>query len=450
MKKIALLALMALAYCTQASAQCETWNNAANKDELTTQHTLYRDYIKTENFEAAFPIWKELYAVAPAADGQRATHYQDGRAIYLSKWQNATDEAQKAEYMAKINELYAAQEACYPKQLNYMYGDQVYNMFYQFNSDYDATLAVIERAIEKGGNNTDYRVITPYGIIAVYQYNDKTMDADRVRGIHAKIKEIVDYNVQNKTQLAAYYKQSADAVEPQFESIAPYIYDCEYFLPKLTKQYQANPDDRDNYLEVYKKLAQYGCEQSLPIMTEIAAKDQAYLDEERERKREEWRETNPYEYARVLFYKDKNYDEAATYLQRALESGIDSESEAKAYMLLASIQSEKGDKSGARNYARKAAQAKPGWGEPHLFIGDLYRSTRCGGDGFEQRKVYWAAYDEYAKATNDPDTAAEARRKMSSARGGFPDKETGFMKGVKEGSGVSIGCWIGVSTTARY
>jgi hypothetical protein len=77
-----LLTLSVFAFITHTTrAQCETWEGAANKDDLETTHMFYRDAIKAKKFAEAYPLWEKVYASAPAADGNRSSHYSDGRVL---------------------------------------------------------------------------------------------------------------------------------------------------------------------------------------------------------------------------------------------------------------------------------------------------------------------------------------------------------------------------------
>ena len=69
---------------TQNSAftQCETWIGKPNEDDITTWHSVYRPYIKSEDYASAFEYWAQAYKAAPAADGKRDFHFTDGIKIY--------------------------------------------------------------------------------------------------------------------------------------------------------------------------------------------------------------------------------------------------------------------------------------------------------------------------------------------------------------------------------
>ena len=120
---------------------------------------------------------------------------------------------------------------------------------------------------------------------------------------------------------------------------------------------------------------------------------------------------------------------------------------------IASIQFRRLDQVGvARKTALEAASLNPKWGRPYMLIGDMYGSTaRNCGDSWNQRLAILAAMDKYSHARSiDPEVAEEANDKLSRYRGSMPSQDEGFMRGLKEGQTVDVGCWIGEKVKVRY
>ena len=55
----------------------------------------------------------------------------------------------------------------------------------------------------------------------------------------------------------------------------------------------------------------------------------------------------------------------------------------------------------------------------------------------------------YAKSI-DSEVAEEASSKLSKYYSSMPEKTEGFMRGVKAGQSVKVGCWIGESVKVRF
>jgi hypothetical protein len=93
---------------------------------------------------------------------------------------------------------------------------------------------------------------------------------------------------------------------------------------------------------------------------------------------------------------------------------------------------------------RQSTAADPNNKDGFEKVGDLYmNSNECFKkvNVAEDRLIYIAAYDEYAKSGN--------QAKMAAARAQFPSKEDIFLLNWKSGEVKSTGCWVSESVTLR-
>ncbi len=455
--KLSLLALLAEIATVPAFSQCQNWNNSPQKDALEEAHVLYRQFMKTEEYDNAFEYWKKAFDGAPAADGQRSTHFKDGQKIYLHKFKKETDAAKKKEYADMVVKLYDQQVQCYPKEAGDAYGKKVYDMFYVLNSAYPDTKKAAQMAVESGGNSTSYVVFQPYATIAVFQFQNQQMQAEEARNIYTKLNEIADHNVANNQSLSAYYKQAKDAMNATFAQIENQIFDCAYFKTKLEPQYRADPKNTEVIKTVYLRLSQQGCPAEDPLVAELKVQYETLVIAENAAKLAEYYAANPGDHAIALF-KEGDYTHALRKFSEAIDKeeagGKDKEKLANYYFYLASIEFRQLDRySNAREHARKAAQLKPGWGQPYMLIGDMYASTSnsCGSDAFEKQLAVIAAIDKWAYARSiDSEVSSEASQRIARYNDHLPDKEEAFMRKVTEGQSMSVGCWIGETVRVRF
>ena len=422
---------------------CGTWESmsAADKDEAEIAHSLYRDKVKAKDFEAAFPLWEKVYNMAPAANGKTALHYIDGRDIYLARYSATTDAAQREEYANTINRLYEEQRECYPKEAAGTYSTQVYYMFYVMNRPYDEIYPVIKKAVETNGNKTDFRILTPLAYVVTKLFTEEKIDKHEARAMIEQSRTIADAN--SASPEAASYAEAREVTDDVFGSIELYVFDCEYFKPKYEAEYRADPDNPDVYEDVLRRLLRVGCPKNDPLIEEIATKDLA-------RRQAEYEANNPMSVARSLYDAGdvdgalRKYEEVAQTAEAQLKGSI--------YLQMASIyRVDKGSPSRARDYARKAAAARPGWGKPYLMIGDMYASSSrsCSTDPFQQRLIILAAIDEYARAKQDGETASAAQSRINKYSGSTPTAAMLHERGIKAGETRSTGCWVGETVTIR-
>ena len=263
---------------------------------------------------------------------------------------------------------------------------------------------------------------------------------------------IADHNIANNEKFSAQYQQAKDAMNGVFVRIEDYIFDCAYFKEKLLPEYNADPENGELIKTIYNKLASRGCEDTDPILVELRTKYERYAEAENARRQAQYEKDNPAVMAKRL-YDEGDFSGAAAKYNEALEKETDPEKQATIYFGLASIEGRKlGNYSKARSLALKAAGLRGNWGRPYMLIGDLYaKSSRNCGDAFDQRVAILAALAKYRYARSiDPEVADEANKRIGSYSKSKPDSSEAFMRKLKAGDSVKVGCWIGETVKLEF
>lgn len=451
----------------QVSAQCDTWNNSSQKDDAEGAHTIYRQALKNKEFDLAMENWQKAYKIAPAADGKRDYHFTDGVTLYVEKAKGEADKAKKQEYIDKIMQLHNdgisclgtaiklkcdGQPDCYTKRIGYLKGRLAYDMFYSLNMPYSKNLEQLKGAVENSGMDTEYIVFDPYATIAVYQFQNGKMSKEDARDVYEKLNKIADHNIAKDDNLSSYYQQAKDLMNSKFSKIERDIFDCEFFKKKLKPEYDADPNNPDVIKKVLGTLKGQGCEPGDPMYDELDAKWKKYAAAENAKIQAEFEANNPAIAAKKA-YDSGDFQGAINKYQEAIDAETDPSKKAGYMFSKASIEFRKLKQySKARQTAREAAKLRPNWGRPFMLIGDMYGSSaRSCGDAWNQRLAILAAMDKYSYAKSiDPSVADEANSRLSKYRGSMPDQSEGFMRGVKKGQTVKVGCWIGENVKVRF
>ena len=454
---------------TSLSGQCENWNalSAAEKDEAENLHVTYRDAVKAKNLDGAFEVWQKVFALAPTADGLRDWHFKDGIEIYKHKFKNEADAEKKKEYTAKILELYDQCAKCYEaeaikvakctgdhcikEKMGHIYGEKAFDMYYALNTPYAKTLAALDRSYRMAGNATLYTVFAPYANIVVYEFQKEKMDKEQARGIHAKLNEIADYNIESNDKYGEYYQQAKDAMNAKFREIEDEIFDCDYFKTKLEPEYRANENDPEIVKYIYSKLVSQGCDKSDVLVAELQGKWEEYAADENAKRQAEFEANNPAFVAKKL-YDEGKFAEAISKYEETLTTESDPVKQADYHFRIASIKFRKLDQFGAaRESARAAIKARPDWGKPYIMIGEMYArsSSTCGKDAFERGLAVIAAINKWSQAKSvDPSIASEANDLIGRYSKYKPPQEDVFMRKA-DGKTMKVPCWIGESVKVK-
>lgn len=467
--KTALLVLIIASTSQLSFSQCETWVGSSNEGHLTDQHSVYRGFVKTKNFDDAFEPWKEVYEAAPAADGMRDFHYLDGIKIYKHYLGKETDDTKKAEYTANILRLYDEAIKCYQsrtikmkngtdekyaKKTADLYSRKAYDMYYEFRSPYSETFEALQYALEIGGLESPYTIVSPIANITVYQFQKELISKEEARLAHDEMIKVCDHNINGGHQYAQYYQQAKDAALGEFKKIQYQIFDCEYFKEEWRPEYEDNKDDPSYARSLYSKLKALNCEATDPLMIELEEKWKAYATAENAKRQAEFEANNPRIMARKA-YDAGDFNGAIAKYREAIAAAGDNVEKAKHHFSVASILFRKLNKySEARKEALTAAELRPEWGRPYSLIGDIYsKSARGCGDSWNQSLAVLAAYEKWQYANSKELTPGDKEavgKKLNRYRQYFPPAEEGFMRGAKKGDKARVGCWIGESVSVRF
>lgn len=137
-------------------------------------------------------------------------------------------------------------------------------------------------------------------------------------------------------------------------------------------------------------------------------------------------------------------EQAVAYWEESLDLENDPYKKAKILYKIALKFKEKGRKSTARNYAKKALSFQPSLGKAYLMIANLYANSanKCGNSQFDKRAVYWLAANTAKKAARvDASIKKAALKTAASYNGRAPSKTDIFTEGM-EGKVITFSCWI--------
>jgi hypothetical protein len=423
---------------------CPKFSDAPNQDNAETNYVLYRDFLKAQEYQKAFNYWRDVYEVAPAADGQRNTIFSDGIFFYEYFLSQTGDQA----YVDSIFQLYDEIDECYPKG-GYVTGRKAFDYYYKYpdRSSKLETYELFKQSMETDGLETNYFVINPFTALLT-ELHDSTLVSDAEAKIYNdKIREVIAHGQETckgadceAWEIVAEY---APVRLRYFETIKDF-YDCDYYTAEYYSNFEAEPEDCDIAREVFSRLNWGGCTEGTAAYDTV----KEVLDGKCR-----------YEFAGpagigVQCLQEGDYDCAIENLLLAAEQEDKEVRKSELLLLVAKIYYvHKRSYSSARTYAQQAANARSNWGEPYILIGRMYASSGplCGpGRGWDSQVVVWAALDMWNRAKSiDSSSAREANKWINQYTQYMPKKADVFQRNLNSGDDYYIGCWIQRSTRIR-
>lgn len=425
---------------------CPKFSDAPNPDEAETNYVLYRDFLRVEDYDQAYELWKKVYEVAPAADGQRNTVLADGIRFNERFIRQTQDTAQWEPYIDKIFALYDKVEECYPEG-GYIKARKAFDLYYKYRwrATKEEIFDMFKESIEIDGEDVQDFVVNPFTALLVDLYFADKISMEEAQKYAAVIRDLVKNGVENcegvMCERWAIIESYAPVRLEAFETVKGF-YDCDYYTDKYYQQFLDNPDDCDIIRMVYSRMNWGGCDETSAKLKELIRVGN-----------EKCVEAGTLEQAYDAL-RNSEYDLAIELLEKAAAEEEDIEKKGKYILTIAKIYySHKRSFSQARQYARQAAEVRSNWGEPYLLIGQLYASSGplCGpGTGWDSQIVVWPALDMWNRAKRvDPSATEEANKWIGRYAKYMPKKEDVFLRGLQTGQSFRVGCWIQETTTIR-
>ncbi len=424
-------------------------DSGTGSEECLKQMAIFTDNAKLKDYQYALPAFRYLmeHCLTP------------GTGLYI-RGENMLHDLIKKESNDSLKQLYvdtlfqlldrrmeaAAQEEKYGSK-GFIIGRKVIAMAAYRKNEVDTIYALSKQAVELEREQTAGQVMYIHMIYTAFLRKANKLDCGDVIDAYNTLNEFIEKGMEmTEGQDSIRYKNYSLAQKKVDELAGPCL-TCDNLMEILERDYEAKSADSGWVRKTSAALDRRAC-----------AKNEAYQSNALLVKIME-QNANMFPNATAFLRLGRQYsilkntEKAIEAFEKAIALESDSEKKARYYMVLASAQSEAGQYSGARSSARSAAELKPNWGNPYIFIGDLYVSSfnRCKTDDpCTSYGAYWAAVDMYQKARSvDPSAGGKAQSRINSVAGSYPLKSDCFFVEKRDGDAVSVGCWIQTSTTVR-
>jgi tetratricopeptide (TPR) repeat protein len=433
-----ILTLLAVA-SLNAFSQCKEWawsEDGETKAREQEKVTLYQDAKTNGLYKQALPPLNWLLRNSPKLN---TSIYINGAEIFDKLASSEKDPQKKQVYIDSlllIHDLRIAncgEEAAVINRKALMAAKYYANE----NGKEAYVLELMDKAFALNGNNVLDGTITPYmQVIKINKLKLKTLSDDDVLARYDQIMNVLDAKIKvalskaNQDQVSR-YRAMKDEVDKIL--ITMVTVNCDFVRQKLGPKFKQDPSDISTAKKIFAFMLQDKCTDD-PLWLEAA---EAIHKQEKD-----------FGLAKNLgirYLVMENYNKANQLLKEALELSGSNSDKADILIYLGAVETKIGSKPAARELFRQALAADPSKKEAYEKIGDLYYQSfnECKKEQnmADDRLVYLAAYDMYAKAGD--------AKKMAMAKEQFPSKEEIFLVNYQAGQTIRVGCWIGETTTIR-
>lgn len=435
---------------------------AQTQEDLQTL-SIFSEYVKSKNYDAAYPPLMELRVRTPKLNkaiyvyGERVLNHKISKSEgeekiafiedLLKLWKerksmfpNITPQgaylakASQLEYnhktlLNKSNEdLYAAFDTAYLTDAKtFTNPKSLYTYFSLMVTLYDASLKSAQELFSK------YDDISEKIEFEVKNYTNKR---NAFLGEDGNVKELSGKDAKRLKSYNSYlkaYDQIAGSIDTKLGTRA----NCENLIPLYTRDFETFKEDGIWLQRAMNRMYAKGCNDA-PLFVQIV-----------EQKNTLEPNADTAFYLGILNDKAGKTNEALNFYNQAVQLESDNFEKSRILYKIATNFKKKNRFSQARIYYMKALKANPSMGKAHLAIAAMYAKSAnsCGTDNFSKRAVYWLAAKEAAKAGRvDPTMKKSAKKNIANYKAKAPQKSEIFSSG-RTGELIFVGCWIQRSVT---
>lgn len=415
---------------------------AAGDKDFMSLTTLEKQFYDQKDYKSSLGPWRKLYKTYPKST---VNIYIHGLNIYQTFIEGSTDRKLKDLYIDTLMQVYD-HRIKYFDQRGMNLGRQGTDYLKhkldneQLNDDQRKLIlkkgfTYLEESVKLQGNESDAAVLILLMQSTKGLYSLGDLGKEKVIEIYDVVSKVVNSNLA-KNPKSENYLTARDVSDQIFQSSG--AADCEALISIYTPKFDQIASNLEDLKKMIRMLDRQKCDAS-PLFAKASEKLYS-LEPSAEA---------AYNMAR-LFVKADQLDKAETYYKQAVDLEKDQINLAKYYLELGQLNFQKPQL--AKSYLKKSIENNPSVGKTYIMLGDIYahNSKSYGESDFEKSQVFWVAVDYYAKAKKaDPTVEAEANQKIGTYSQYFPPKEEIFFNGLTVGQSITLGGWIGESTTIR-
>ena len=429
----------------------------ANEEDINAL-SIFSEYVKAKNYDAAFEPWMELRERSPKFN---SAIYVYGERILKHKIKNSQSD-EKVNFINDLLKLWEEKREHFPQKTPL--GD-ILAKSAQLEFDYKEELGLTSSEIYASFDiayNEDLtsfnnpKNLYTYFKLLVQLYDNNLKSAEDLFTKYDEISEKVEKEAKNYTnKLNKFISNSEEEItlstkdQRRVKSYNSFLkaYDqitkgmekdlgdrgnCDNLIPLYENNFESNQNDGKWLSRAMNRLYGKECDDSQLFVKIVQKKNEL-----------EPNASTAY-YLGTIKDKQGNSSEALMFYNQAIELETDSYEKAKILFRIATNFRKNGLYSKARSYYMQALGFNPSMGRSYLAIAQMYASSakNCGNDNFSQRAVYWLASREAMKASRVDGTLRSAAIKSSkNYEAKAPQKSEIFSSG-REGEVIKISCWI--------
>jgi len=427
----------------------------AQKAECQTKYMAFQEVAKEGDFNAIYISWLDLRKACDASD---ETVFIKTEELLAQKVEEASASDEKNQMIQKLILIYDDHDKTFPNNKN---GNRINKAILLFENKQGSTTEIynfLDQAFK--ADNTSFvnaNVLNIYADLIVAQYNSaekkltlnqvlEKLDQvyEKVQSESKKIESISDnlilkaetetLNSEEKNTLSRTkntlreYKTVSDNINGTINNLA----NCETLTALYQKDFDKNAENPLWLERVSDRLNVKKCKTDFYVKVS-----------------EKWNEVSPtakssYNLA-LISRQNREQQKTIEYFAQSASLQKDANKKSDIFYLIATTYGNR-NKPKAKEFAKKAIEAKSSSGKSYIFLSQLYASSsnECGKDSFEKKAIYWLAANTAKQAgIVEPIMKKSGDQLAQDFAKKAPSKAEISQAKRKSGEQISFDCWIG-------
>lgn len=409
--------------------------------EFLNNYSLYREFLKQDDFNSALPYWRIVFKYYPKSTTQI---YMDGLKIMDAKMNQAMMTDNKKAYLDTMMQIYDKRikyfdskgELLGRKAAKYLETVLTFDINQnELIEDIKRGYGYAEHSIAESGIKTEPAVLVLYMQSTRRLYSFNEFNQTTVLENYENTISLLDKQLRNE-ETKAKAEQALPLIEQIIESSG--ALDCESMLKLYAPKFKENPNDVEQIKKMLRMFRKNNCDNDLVVKL---SEKQYQLEPSPEA---------AFNMARMFFKKNDN-KRAFEYYEKAYSEEKNNEIKASYYYEAAGLALQNDMLQKARDLAKEALKNKPDYCEVYLLLGEIYAqaSKTYSDDDFERSTVFWVAVDFFQKAANFDNCKTDGLSKVKFYTNYFPSKDEAFFRSLIEGQNHFVSGWINETTKIR-
>lgn len=428
---------------------------SAQEAPCKAKFVTFQELAKEADFNEIYTSWLDLRKTCGTSD---ETIFIVTEKILAQKVEEASASDEKNQMIQKLVSIYDDHDKVFPNNKN---GNRVSKAILLYENKQSSSREIysfLEQAFKiDNASFIDANVLNVYADLIIAEYNspEKKLSIDQVLekldNVFERAQAVSkkhEMTIENFTQKSQTEKLTATEAN-ELKTAQTNLRD----LGLVIRNLNGNVDKITNcetltafYQKAFDKNAENGLwlERASERLNARNCKTDLYL-----KISEKWNQVSPtaksaYNLA-MIARQNRDQEKTIEYFTQSAALQKDASKKADLFYLIASAYGNR-NKPMAKEFVKKALEAKPSSGKSYIFLAQLYASSSndCGKDNFEKKAIYWLAANTAKQAgIVEPALKKSADQAASDFTKKAPSKAEVSQAKRKAGEQISYDCWIG-------